>query len=74
MKVNFIAEVSSNHSRDLARSLEFVDVAAEAGCDSVKFQLFKILYIYNDILHTHCYKKIYYLFLYSNLNILCLYF
>jgi sialic acid synthase SpsE len=42
MKVNFIAEVSSNHSRDLTRSLEFVDVAAKIGCDSVKFQLFKI--------------------------------
>ena len=42
MSINFIAEVSSNHSRDLARSLEFVDIAAEIGCDSVKFQLFKI--------------------------------
>ena len=42
MKINFIAEVSSNHSRDLARSLEFVDIAADVGCDSVKFQLFKI--------------------------------
>ena len=49
MKVNFIAEVSSNHSRDLARSLEFVDVAAEAGCDSVKFQFFKITIIPNRI-------------------------
>jgi sialic acid synthase SpsE len=42
MSVNFIAEVSSNHSRDLKRSLKFVDIAAEVGCDSVKFQLFKI--------------------------------
>ena len=42
MKINFIAEVSSNHSKDLARSPEFVDVAADAGCDSIKFQLFKI--------------------------------
>ncbi|MDA9559824.1 N-acetylneuraminate synthase family protein [Porticoccaceae bacterium] len=42
MSINFIAEVSSNHSRDIARSLEFVDVAADAGCDSVKFQLFKV--------------------------------
>ncbi len=40
--MNFIAEVSSNHSKDLARSLEFIDSAAEVGCDSVKFQLFKI--------------------------------
>lgn len=39
---HFIAEVSSNHSKDLRRALEFIDVAASIGCDSVKFQLFKI--------------------------------
>jgi N-acetylneuraminate synthase len=38
----FIAEVSSNHSRDLGRSLEFIDAAAGMGCDAVKFQLFRI--------------------------------
>lgn len=38
----FIAEASSNHGRDLARALAFVDAAAECGCDAVKFQLFKI--------------------------------
>ena len=38
----FIAEVSSNHSRDLRRSLEFIDTAARIGCDAVKFQLFRI--------------------------------
>lgn len=38
----FIAEVSSNHSRDLRRSLDFIDVAAAIGCDTVKFQLFRI--------------------------------
>src|ERR1041385_7636773 len=38
----FIAEASSNHGRDLSRALAFVDAAAEAGCDAVKFQLFKI--------------------------------
>jgi N-acetylneuraminate synthase len=38
----FIAEASSNHGRDLARALAFVDAAAEAGCDAVKFQLFEI--------------------------------
>ncbi len=40
--VRFIAEVSSNHHRDLARALEFVDRAAAIGCDGVKFQLFRI--------------------------------
>jgi len=38
----FIAEASSNHGRDLERALKFVDVAADAGCDAVKFQLFRI--------------------------------
>lgn len=38
----FIAEASSNHGRDLKRALAFVDAAAEARCDAVKFQLFKI--------------------------------
>jgi N-acetylneuraminate synthase len=40
--VHFIAEVSSNHDQDLDRSLAFVDAAAAAGFDSVKFQLFRI--------------------------------
>lgn len=42
MQPQFIAEASSNHGRDLARALAFVDAAADAGCDGVKFQLFKI--------------------------------
>jgi sialic acid synthase SpsE len=42
MKPHFIAEVSSNHHGDLERCKQFIDCAAEIGCDSVKFQLFKI--------------------------------
>ena len=38
----FIAEVSSNHSRDLDRAVEFIDIASNIGCNAVKFQLFKI--------------------------------
>jgi len=38
----FIAEVSSNHNRDLGRMKEFIQVAANIGCAGVKFQLFKI--------------------------------
>ena len=38
----FIAEVSSNHHRDLDRCLAFIDRAAEIGCDGVKFQLFRV--------------------------------
>ncbi|HKK13417.1 MAG TPA: N-acetylneuraminate synthase family protein [Gammaproteobacteria bacterium] len=38
----FIAEVSSNHHRDLERCFEFIDAAAGIGCGAVKFQLFRI--------------------------------
>ena len=38
----FIAEVSSNHSKDINRAIEFIDIAAEIGCDAVKFQLFRV--------------------------------
>jgi len=42
MNVRFVAEVSSNHQRDLARCLAFIDTAARIGCQAVKFQLFKV--------------------------------
>jgi sialic acid synthase SpsE len=38
----FIAEVCSNHNRDLKRALALIDAAAQAGCAGVKFQLFKL--------------------------------
>ena len=41
-KIDFIAEVSSNHNRDLSRMKEFIHASKEAGCSGVKFQLFKI--------------------------------
>ena len=40
--IDFIAEVSSNHSRDLERSLRFIQCAADVGCSTVKFQLFRV--------------------------------
>ena len=42
MPTLFIAEVSSNHHRDLNRCFAFIDKAVEIGCDAVKFQLFKL--------------------------------
>jgi N-acetylneuraminate synthase len=42
MATLFIAEVSSNHDRDLTRAFAFIDQAAAIGCGAVKFQLFKI--------------------------------
>src|SRR5712691_10843271 len=38
----FVAEVSSNHHRDLGRCLQFIETAAAIGCDAVKFQLFRV--------------------------------
>ncbi len=38
----FIAEVSSNHHRNIDRCFAFVDAAVSSGCQAVKFQLFKI--------------------------------
>jgi len=42
MAVRFVAEVSSNHGRDLGRSLAFVETASRIGCAAVKFQLFTV--------------------------------
>lgn len=42
MNPTFVAEVSSNHHRDLDRCLAFIDTSARMGCQAVKFQLFKI--------------------------------
>lgn len=38
----FVAEVSSNHHRDLSRALAFVETAARIGCATIKFQLFRV--------------------------------
>lgn len=41
-RVRFVAEASSNHHRDFARSLSLIDAASDAGFDAVKFQLFAV--------------------------------
>mgnify|MGYP005993904807 FL=1 len=46
--VKFIAEVCSNHNRNLNRCLSFVDAAAKINCYSVKFQLFKINQLFSS--------------------------
>lgn len=38
----FIAEVSSNHSKDLKRCLALIDAAKDSGFDAIKFQAFKV--------------------------------
>lgn len=61
MSVKFVAEVSSNHNRDLDRCIAFIDKAADVGCDAVKFQLFKIDELFStEILSNspeHCRRK-----------------
>lgn len=42
MTVRFVAEVSSNHHRNLDRAIAFVETASRLGCAAVKFQLFKV--------------------------------
>jgi N-acetylneuraminate synthase len=42
MTARFVAEVSSNHHRDLDRALAFVETASRIGCAAVKFQLFRV--------------------------------
>ena len=42
MSVPFVAEVSSNHARDMDRALRFVEVARGLGMSAVKFQQFRI--------------------------------
>jgi N-acetylneuraminate synthase len=46
IKVKFISEVSSNHSRNIDRAIEFINTSSKIGCDAVKFQLFKIDKLY----------------------------
>lgn len=40
--MKFIAEISSNHEKDLRRAKELIATAKSSGFDAVKFQLFKI--------------------------------
>lgn len=46
MTTVFVAEVSSNHQRDPARCLQFIDSAADIGCAAVKFQLFRLEHLF----------------------------
>ena len=39
-KVLIIAEIGSNHDGNLKKAYKLIDVAKNAGCDAMKFQLF----------------------------------
>jgi N-acetylneuraminate synthase len=43
-----IAEAGSNHDGRLAQAKELIDVAAEAGADAVKFQVFRAAHLYPE--------------------------
>lgn len=42
-----IAEAGANHNRDLAMAKALIDVAADAGCDAVKFQTYAAQTLYS---------------------------
>lgn len=46
MSIYFIAEIGINHNGDLSIAKELIDVAADAGCDAVKFQKRSIDLVY----------------------------
>jgi N-acetylneuraminate synthase len=46
-QVDFIAEIGINHNGDLALARKLIDVAADAGCDAVKFQKRTIEVVYS---------------------------
>ena len=44
--VLLVAEIGSNHNRDLDLALRLIDMTAEAGWEAVKFQLFRAEWLY----------------------------
>jgi len=42
-----IAEIGSNHNKDMNIAKRLIDKAAEAGCDAFKFQTFKAEKLYS---------------------------
>ncbi|MET3292094.1 UNVERIFIED_CONTAM: sialic acid synthase SpsE [Brevibacillus sp. OAP136] len=50
-----IAEAGANHNRDLAMAKALIDVAADAGCDAVKFQTYSAQTLYSKYTPTFSY-------------------
>ncbi len=52
-----IAETGSNHNGSLEQAKKLIDVAAEAGVDAVKFQIFKAEELYSKYTPEFSYFK-----------------
>jgi len=48
MSIFFVAEIGINHNGDMKICKELIDVAADAGCDAVKFQKRDINQVYTQ--------------------------
>ncbi|MDA9085120.1 N-acetylneuraminate synthase family protein [Candidatus Pelagibacter sp.] len=55
-KINFIAEISSNHNKSLKRTFSLIDSAKKNGFNSVKFQLFKINELFSQEILENSYE------------------
>ena len=54
-----IGEVGSNFDQDLNKAIKLIKIAKNAGCDAVKFQLFKASKLYpNDLKMRNIFKKL----------------
>lgn len=51
-----IAEAGSNHDQDLNNARELIEIAAEAGADAVKFQLFTAESLYSNKINYEIYE------------------
>jgi len=56
MTVRFIAEIGSNHNKDIVRTLKLIQKAKKIGCWAVKFQLFKAEKLYALSFKSHIAK------------------
>lgn len=52
-----IAEIGSNHNQDKSLALDMIDMAAESGCDAVKFQSIRFDRLYSPALEDSAFRE-----------------